>query len=294
MRLGGGAQIDLDTIETSNLNRQFLFRKHHVGSSKAATASAVVQTFAPGGTEIRPYHANIKEAQFDVDFFKRFDLVLNGLDNLEARRHVNRLCLAAERPLVESGTAGYLGQVRCGAKRGWGGVGGRELGKGHGGFSFLFVCVGREGRGGGRHERGGGSKGMGARRAWTGWGTGASRRRWGCQGGARRAPVPCLPAGGPPPVHGLTAAAKGGRRGVLPTQVLIAVHRLATCVTCEAGCHAPFQYRTLDAAQLPMPHECSTPRPPSHPPQAHSNPKYKARTLTTACNHAFERPHGRR
>lgn len=39
-------QIDLDTIETSNLNRQFLFRKHHVGQSKANTAAAVVQVRA--------------------------------------------------------------------------------------------------------------------------------------------------------------------------------------------------------------------------------------------------------
>ena len=30
----------------------------------------------------------------------------------DARRHVNKMCMAAEIPLVESGTAGYLGQVQ--------------------------------------------------------------------------------------------------------------------------------------------------------------------------------------
>jgi len=36
---------------------------------------------------------------------------MNALDNRAARNHVNRLCLAADIPLVESGTAGYDGQV---------------------------------------------------------------------------------------------------------------------------------------------------------------------------------------
>ncbi|KAL0356678.1 UNVERIFIED_CONTAM: SUMO-activating enzyme subunit [Sesamum calycinum] len=60
---------------------------------------------------ITPYHANVKDPEFNVDFFKQFNVVLNGLDNLDARRHVNRLCLAAGVPLVESGTTGFLGQV---------------------------------------------------------------------------------------------------------------------------------------------------------------------------------------
>jgi ubiquitin-like 1-activating enzyme E1 B len=54
---------------------------------------------------------NIKDSQFGPDFFSQFGLVLNALDNLDARRHVNRLCLATERLLLESGTQGYLGQV---------------------------------------------------------------------------------------------------------------------------------------------------------------------------------------
>jgi ubiquitin-like 1-activating enzyme E1 B len=102
--------IDMDTIETSNLNRQFLFRKHHVGMSKSQVAVDSVKKFRPNA-KIVAHHHNIKEPQFGVEFFKRFSVVLNGLDNLAARKHVNRLCLAAEIPLVESGTRGYLGQV---------------------------------------------------------------------------------------------------------------------------------------------------------------------------------------
>ncbi|KAJ3694064.1 hypothetical protein LUZ60_009544 [Juncus effusus] len=102
--------IDMDTIEVSNLNRQFLFRQSHVGQSKAKVAREAILKFRPQ-INITPYHANVKDPQFNVEFFKQFNVVLNGLDNLDARRNVNRLCLAGEVPLVESGTTGFLGQV---------------------------------------------------------------------------------------------------------------------------------------------------------------------------------------
>lgn len=50
-------------------------------------------------------------SEFDINWFKKFDLVINALDNIAARIHVNRMCLAAEIPLIESGTRGYEGQV---------------------------------------------------------------------------------------------------------------------------------------------------------------------------------------
>ena len=42
-----------------------------------------------------------------VPFYETFFFLLL----VAARNHVNRMCLAADIPLIESGTAGYLGQV---------------------------------------------------------------------------------------------------------------------------------------------------------------------------------------
>src|SRR2546423_1576267 len=39
-------------------------------------------------------------------------MVFNALDNLEARRHVNKMCLAADIPLIDGGTTGFLGHVQ--------------------------------------------------------------------------------------------------------------------------------------------------------------------------------------
>lgn len=61
---------------------------------------------------LEAYHANIKDSQFNVDWFASFNVVFNALDNLDARRYVNRMCLAANVPLIESGTTGFNGQVQ--------------------------------------------------------------------------------------------------------------------------------------------------------------------------------------
>ncbi|KAI1279634.1 hypothetical protein F5Y07DRAFT_28986 [Xylaria sp. FL0933] len=103
--------VDLDTIDLSNLNRQFLFRHEHIKKSKAEIAKEAAQRFNPK-VKIVAYHANIKDAQFNLEWFRSFRLVFNALDNLEARRHVNRMCLAADVPLIESGTTGFNGQVQ--------------------------------------------------------------------------------------------------------------------------------------------------------------------------------------
>lgn len=114
--------IDLDTIDVSNLNRQLLFRSQHVGMPKCTVACQVATDMVPVSSStpadlLQPihyqaHHGNVCDTStFNVPFLEQFDLVLNALDNVEARRRVNRLCLAADTPLVEAGTTGYLGQT---------------------------------------------------------------------------------------------------------------------------------------------------------------------------------------
>ncbi|SYZ63107.1 ubiquitin-activating_enzyme-like_protein (plasmid) [Leishmania braziliensis MHOM/BR/75/M2904] len=121
--------IDLDTIDATNLNRQFLFQVSDVGQSKAITARRVVldwfaatnvpspdHTGALRGRRTPPcivaYHDSVKADRYDDAFYRQFAVVLGALDNVSARQHVNRMCMRNNVPLIESGTMGYNGQVQ--------------------------------------------------------------------------------------------------------------------------------------------------------------------------------------
>ena len=115
-RKAGIVVVDLDTIDLSNLNRQFLFRKQHIKKPKALVAKETASQFNTK-VNIEAHHASIFDSKYNVEFFQDFDVVFNALDNITARRHVNRMCLAADVPLIESGTTGFNGQVQA-IKRG--------------------------------------------------------------------------------------------------------------------------------------------------------------------------------
>lgn len=105
--------IDLDTIDVSNLNRQFLFNKSNVGQSKSTVAIEIAKkeyALSADDLNLNAIHKSIILSEFDVDFFRQYSFVINALDNRAARSHVNRMCLSAQVPLLESGTAGYTGQ----------------------------------------------------------------------------------------------------------------------------------------------------------------------------------------
>lgn len=54
---------------------------------QALMAREAVLKFNPQA-RIVAHHGNVKEAQFGMAFIRKFDLVLNALDNIDARRYV--------------------------------------------------------------------------------------------------------------------------------------------------------------------------------------------------------------
>ena len=116
---GSGGKIsvaDMDQIEKSNLNRQFLFRPKDVGKLKSECAAEAVQIMNPdlkGKFVILPDRVGAEtEHIFNEIFWEDLDGVTNALDNVDARQYVDRRCVFFRKPLLDSGTLGTKGNTQ--------------------------------------------------------------------------------------------------------------------------------------------------------------------------------------
>lgn len=95
--------IDMDTIDPSNLNRQFLFRAPDVGKYKAEVAAAFVNKRCPGAKVVAHCQSVQDKDKEDPDFYRGFmedqnACIILGLDNLEARKWMcRRMCVLARK-----------------------------------------------------------------------------------------------------------------------------------------------------------------------------------------------------
>ena len=107
---------DMDQIEKSNLNRQFLFRPKDVGKLKSECAAEAVQAMNPdlkGKFVILPDRVGAEtEHIFHENFWEDLDGVTNALDNVDARQYVDRRCVFFRKPLLDSGTLGTKGNTQ--------------------------------------------------------------------------------------------------------------------------------------------------------------------------------------
>ncbi|XP_059626436.1 ubiquitin-activating enzyme E1 1-like [Cornus florida] len=99
---------DDDVIEKSNLSRQFLFRDWNIGQAKS-TVAASAATAINSRLHIEALQNRVgpeTENVFDDAFWENLGVVINALDNVNARLYVDQRCLYFQKPLLESGTLG--------------------------------------------------------------------------------------------------------------------------------------------------------------------------------------------
>ncbi|CAL5347191.1 unnamed protein product [Camellia sinensis] len=114
--------IDMDRIEVSNLNRQFLFRLQDVGKPKAEVAAKRVMERV-AGVNIVPHFCRIEDKE--LDFYNDFNIIVLGLDSIEARSYINAVACGfleydsddnpreeTVKPMVDGGTEGFKGHAR--------------------------------------------------------------------------------------------------------------------------------------------------------------------------------------
>lgn len=105
---------DNDLIEKSNLNRQFLFRDADLQKPKSATAARAAIAMN-SGLHVESHLDKVgpdTEEKYSNSFFQSMDILVNALDNVQARLYMDLRAVTNQRPLLESGTLGTKGHVQ--------------------------------------------------------------------------------------------------------------------------------------------------------------------------------------
>merc|ERR1719499_2581895 len=105
---------DMDVIEKSNLNRQFLFRSHDIGKLKSETAAKAAQEMNKDFniTSAANRVGRDSEDVYNEKFWRSQDLIITALDNVDARMYVDSKCVEFKKPMVDSGTVGTKGSTQ--------------------------------------------------------------------------------------------------------------------------------------------------------------------------------------
>lgn len=101
--------VDFDVVDVSNLQRQVLFATHDVGKNKAQTAAEKLRQLNPG-IQFTVHQARIASDNA-LTILNRYDVVIDGSDNLPTRYLVNDVCVLLNKPLVYGSVFQFEGQA---------------------------------------------------------------------------------------------------------------------------------------------------------------------------------------
>ncbi|MFX1425811.1 MAG: ThiF family adenylyltransferase [Promethearchaeota archaeon] len=100
--------VDLDIIEHSNLNRQILFTGAKFGEAKAIVAARKLREINPN-IIVKGYHTSLE--RLNPAIYRAADVIVGGLDSMNARLNLNAQCIRFKKPYVDGGVSGYHGHL---------------------------------------------------------------------------------------------------------------------------------------------------------------------------------------
>ncbi|WP_410056081.1 HesA/MoeB/ThiF family protein [Roseobacter sp. HKCCA0434] len=101
--------VDDDVVSLSNLQRQVIHDTGAVGTPKVVSAARSLARLNPH-VAVEGHETRLDDAT-GAELIDAYDLVLDGSDNFETRHLVNRLCVAAGRPLISAAMTQWEGQI---------------------------------------------------------------------------------------------------------------------------------------------------------------------------------------
>lgn len=103
--------IDGDTVDISNLHRQVLFAEGDIGKLKVEAAYGRLHD-VNRSCEIERRAEYLTEENVDR-LIGDSDLVIDGTDNMETRRIINRYCVQTRKPWIFISSLGTVSQVKA-------------------------------------------------------------------------------------------------------------------------------------------------------------------------------------
>ena len=107
--IGTLRMIDPDTIDATNLQRQFLYREKDVGNPKVHLAARRLQPLNPN-VKIEPIKQRLTADTVD-ELIKGVEVVVDGLDRFAPRYLLNQACCRQGIPYVFAGALGATGNI---------------------------------------------------------------------------------------------------------------------------------------------------------------------------------------
>ncbi|UCB45155.1 MAG: HesA/MoeB/ThiF family protein [Spirochaetota bacterium] len=101
--------VDRDIVSTSDLHRQYLYDVNDIGLPKVEAASSRLEALNPR-IKIEPIPISIKSWNVE-ELIEGVDVVVDGLDSMEARYLINSACVKKNVPYIYCGAITALGNV---------------------------------------------------------------------------------------------------------------------------------------------------------------------------------------